>query len=226
MDGTVGGTCDGACTYEFDLPDSHSGRYTLKELVTMDMGVQLSLTDDTLTPWEGTASNAFAFSSSDISLTDNYYCFAFGLNYPNPATRSTTMRNHHWTARARIGVKMDNAFPCAAAYSAEGIGLSNHKGYQSGDYVNSGRLQHDSQKAFKAATVWVYGSTTKSESESTIVQLGIDDYTSFGLELSTSERYSLSMPVDDTHMSFVFYMQIHRDENWWRQIFRRGYSTW
>ena len=222
MDGTVGGTCDGACTYEFDLPDSHSGRYTLKELVTMDMGVQLSLTDDTLTPWEGTASNAFAFSSSDISLTDNYYCFAFGLNYPNPATRSTTMRNHHWTARARIGVKMDNAFPCAAAYSAEGIGLSNHKGYQSGDYVNSGRLQHDSQKAFKAATVWVYGSTTKSEFESTIVQLGIDDYTSFGLSYISTTQLTEDIPPDDTTGTFVFYMRLNRKDMWWRNIFRRG----
>jgi cysteine-rich repeat protein len=226
MDGTVGGTCASDCTYTFSLPDSHSGRYTLQELVTMDLGVELVLDDASSTEWEGTTTNPFSFSSSEISLSDDYYCFEWGLNYPTPNTRAATLRNNDWTARVRIGVKMDDTYPCGAAYSAEGIGLSTNKGTYLNNYVNSGRLQYSNSKVFKAAHVWVYGSKSSSAEASTIVQLGINDYTAFGLDRQGSDKYSDSIPVDDTQSTWVFYVQLLRPEQYNRQLFRRGSTTW
>ena len=226
MDGTVGGTCASDCTYTFSLPDSHSGRYTLQELVTMDLGVELVLDDASSTEWEGTTTNPFSFSSSEISLSDDYYCFEWGLNYPTPNTRAATLRNNDWTARVRIGVKMDDTYPCGAAYSAEGIGLSTNKGTYLNNYVNSGRLQYSNSKVFKAAHVWVYGSKSSSAEASTIVQLGIDDLTSFGLSFQSTATVTTDIPPEDTSGSFVLYMRLNRpyfDD--WRNLFRRGHGT-
>lgn len=39
MDGTRAGTCS-SCTHVFDLPPDMAGRYTLKDLVTMEGGVR------------------------------------------------------------------------------------------------------------------------------------------------------------------------------------------
>lgn len=110
MDGTSDGSCGSSCVYEFALPESLTGRFTLRELATRDLGTELSLVDGTT--WEGTKSNYFQFSSSEISLSDSYACSEFGINYPNPAYKTTRMRNYEWAARARIGMKMDNTYPC------------------------------------------------------------------------------------------------------------------
>ena len=40
LDGTKGGTCS-ACFFEFDLPDAYWGKYTLRQLVTLDGGVRM-----------------------------------------------------------------------------------------------------------------------------------------------------------------------------------------
>lgn len=93
MDGSKSGTCTD-CTYTFELPASHTGRYTLKELVNLDMGIPLQPIDSS--DWEGTTRNSFSFDSSQVSLGDSYYCWEFGINYPNPDYKHHSRRNNDW----------------------------------------------------------------------------------------------------------------------------------
>jgi len=80
MDGTVDGSCT-TCAHVFNLPSSHYGKYTLSELVNLDGGVELEHEENY--EWRYTQGNYFSFSSSEVSMTDNTYCYNMGINYPN-----------------------------------------------------------------------------------------------------------------------------------------------
>jgi hypothetical protein len=49
MDGTTDKSCGTQCTFTFSLPESYAGRFTLKELVTTDGGIDLK--DDRDISW-------------------------------------------------------------------------------------------------------------------------------------------------------------------------------
>lgn len=53
MDGSGDGSCGNRCIYTFDVPDRQAGRYTLKDLVTLDGGVELKPSDKNAPDWVG-----------------------------------------------------------------------------------------------------------------------------------------------------------------------------
>jgi hypothetical protein len=68
MDGTTDKSCGTQCTFTFSLPESYAGRFTLKELVTTDGGIDLK--DDRDISW--------------VRLINFFYFFFFFFDLSHP----------------------------------------------------------------------------------------------------------------------------------------------
>jgi hypothetical protein len=78
MDGTTDKSCGTQCTFTFSLPESYAGRFTLKELVTTDGGIDLKDDRDiswvplSFIPLHSISRLSFLFSSLRLKLTDQH----------------------------------------------------------------------------------------------------------------------------------------------------------
>ena len=51
MDGSGDGSCGNRCVFTFDVPDRFAGKHSLRDLVTLDGGVELKQSDSTSVDW-------------------------------------------------------------------------------------------------------------------------------------------------------------------------------
>jgi len=138
-------------TYIFSLPLSVAGTYTLKELVVLRDGLQMSAPG-----WRGSALDVFDIASAQFRDTQNrWYCTNLGFHYTQ-FFQQTIDNNEHCGAVSRIGALLSNNRDCqninqVKAEAAEGLGLWNSC---SGAKLGSGRLD-GARKLYSPATVWV-----------------------------------------------------------------------
>jgi cysteine-rich repeat protein len=200
--GTAGGT--GRC-HEFTLRSADKGRYTLKELMTLQGGLTARWDDPAIDNagqvdrLRSTSSQLFEFSSGASAWQDFYYCSELGLNFPNYERGRV---EDSWTGRVRLGVTLDNVFPCVERRSVEGIGLEEGFTNRLNSLMAAGRMDNTANLyVFANATVDVFGlSTTRVSTERVYNEIQQGSYGTFDVQF-----YNLAPgPVISSDLRFTY----------------------